>query len=179
MPFVIIFLSIFVIVCLILIFCISTNNAFKEDIIRLNEAEANIEAVLRKRYDWLNKSVEIIKTVTEKDDVMQTIVQLRSKKLSNLELDTQLYDVIDEFKGYLRDYEKLKDEDGYMKVEMNLLESEAEIVALRKYYNDIARKYNKMARSFPTNLVATLKKHKRKEYYEEREKKDFLEEFKS
>lgn len=179
MPFIMIFLSVFAVICLILIFCISTNNAFQENIIRLNEAEANIESVLRKRYDWLNKSVEIIKTVTEKDDVMQTIVQLRSKKLSNLELDTQLYDVIDEFKGYLRDYEKLRDEEGYMKVEINLMESESEIVALRKYYNDIARRYNKIAKSFPTNLVAILKKYKKKEYYEEREKKDFLEEFRT
>ena len=47
------------------------------------------------------------------------------------------------------------------------MESESEIVALRKYYNDITKEYNKLVISFPSRIVAILKKYqntKRKEF---------------
>ena len=60
------------------------------------------------------------------------------------------------------------------------MESESEIVALRKYYNDISKEYNKLIKSFPSNLVALIKKYSKKELYEERkEKKSLLEELKA
>ena len=60
------------------------------------------------------------------------------------------------------------------------MESESEIVALLKYYNDISKEYNKLIKSFPSNLVALIKKYSKKELYEERkEKKSILEELKA
>ena len=46
---------------LIMIMLVSTYNHFQEYIIRINEADVNIDAVLRKRFDLLNKSIGIIK----------------------------------------------------------------------------------------------------------------------
>ena len=42
-------------ICTILMWIINTYNKFQVYIIRINEAEANIDAVLRKRFDLLNK----------------------------------------------------------------------------------------------------------------------------
>ena len=44
-------------------FCyvIDEYNKFQENIIRINEVEADIDNVLRKRFDLLNKSISIIK----------------------------------------------------------------------------------------------------------------------
>jgi Uncharacterized conserved protein len=181
-------LAIVIIICLILIFCINTNNKFQEDIIRMNEADASIDAVLRKRFDLLNKSAEIIKKevnkhVKEDEDtieVMNTIVQIRSKKLSNFELDSQLYSAIDELQKYTEEYETLKKNKEFMKIQINLMESESEVVALRKYYNDISKNYNKLAGFFPSNLVALFKKYKKKQLFEEKEEpKSLLDELKS
>lgn len=188
MTFIYILLTIIVIICLFLIFIITTFNKFQEDIIRINESEASIDSVLRKRFDLLNKSVEIISkelnsNITEEEnkiEVMHTIVQLRSKKLDNFELDSQLYFSIDEFQKYAEEIDTLKKNKEFMKIQINLMESESEIVALRKYYNDITKNYNKLVGSFPSNLVALIRKYKKKNFFEEKEeKKDLLEELKS
>ena len=157
----------FIAVCLLLICCISTYNRFQDYIIRINESEANIDATLRKRFDLLNKSIGIIKANCKiKGDILEIIVKLRSRKLTNFELDRQLYDAINEFESYKENYEDLKTCEAFIKIEVTLHESEAEIEAFRKYYNDIITDYNKLARSFPTNIIAKMFKYKIRTYYD-------------
>ena len=176
----IILLSIFFVICIISLLFFLSYNHFQEYIIRINEAEVSIDSVLRKRFDLLNKATDFIKEVTEEDTVLPTVISLRSQKLSNIELDKQLYPAIEEFQSYAEKYEKLKENEGYVKTQINLMESESEIVALRKYYNDISKEYNKLIKSFPSNLVALIKKYSKKELYEEtKEKKSLLEELKA
>ena len=161
-------LVIFIVVCVILIWYISTYNYFQNYIIRINEAEAFIDTTLRKRFDLLNKSIGIIKAniKDKKEEVLEIIVKLRSRKLSNFELDRQLYDAINEFNQYKESCESLKNSETFLKIELGLFESESEIVAARKYYNDIITDYNKLVRRFPSNLVAKISGYKDKPYFD-------------
>ena len=59
---VIVILSLIIVVCLILILLVATYNHFQDYIIRINEADVNIDAVLRKRFDLLKKATSIIKS---------------------------------------------------------------------------------------------------------------------
>jgi len=166
----IIFLTIIVIALVISLFMIwytLVYNKFQNYIIKINEAEANIDATLRKRFDLLNKSINVIKANTDtKKDVLELIVKLRSRKLTNFELDRQLYDAINEFNEYKEKYEKLKESEAFVKIEIGLNESEAEIDAARQYYNDTITEYNKLAKNIPTNIVAILHKYSAKPYYD-------------
>lgn len=160
-------LCIVIVICLILILLISNYNRYQDYIIRINEADVNIDAVLRKRFDLLNKSIGIIKANTDiGEDVLDVIIKLRSKKLSNFELDRGLYDAINEFHSIKEKYPKLQSCKEIVKIDINLMESESEIVGLRKYYNDIITDYNKMVKSFPTNIVAIIKDYKTKDYFD-------------
>ena len=104
-----IILFLFIILCLLLIWYVNTYNHFQSLIIRINEVEANIDATLRKRFDLLNKSISLIKANIDTDkDVLELIVKLRSRKLSNFDLDRQLYEAINEFHSYLENYPTLK-----------------------------------------------------------------------
>ena len=162
----IIFSSIAV-VGLILIMLISTYNHFQDYIIRINEADVNIDAVLRKRFDLLNKSVGIIKNNTNTDEqILEILEKIRSKKLNNFELDRYLYDAINEFHALKEKYPKLQDNKEFIKTEINLIESESEIVGLRKYYNDIVTDYNKLVRNCPSNLVALFNGYRTKAYFD-------------
>lgn len=164
---VIVILSVIIVICVVLIAIVSIYNKFQDYIIRINEAEVNIDAVLRKRFDLLNKSIGIIKANTSiEGDVLELIVKLRSRKLTNFELDRSLYDAINEFNTYKEQYEELKNCEAYLKIEINLIESESEIVALRKYYNDIISDYNKMVKTCPSNFVALLNHYSTKEYFD-------------
>lgn len=167
MNIVIVTLSVVIVVCLILILLVATYNHFQDYIIRINEADVNIDAVLRKRFDLLNKSIGIIKTNIETDEnVLDKITELRSKKLTNFELDRNLYDAINEFHIIKEKYPQLQTNEEFIKIDINLMESESEIVGLRKYYNDIISDYNKLVKSCPSNLIAIIKNYKTKSYFD-------------
>lgn len=156
----------FIIICFLLIWLVNIYNQFQSYIIRINEAENFIDTTLRKRYDLLNKSINIIKKNTkEKGNILESIDNMKSKKLSNFELDRQLYEAINEFNKY-KGIEELNNNEEFLKIDLNLFESESEIVAARKYYNDIITDYNKLTVSFPTNMIAKLFKYNKKTYYD-------------
>lgn len=169
----IIFVIAFIILCLILIWAVNTYNKFQEYIIRINEAENNIDSTLRNRFDLLNKSIDIIKANTdEKEDVLTKIVKMRSRKLSNFELDRELYDGINEFNRYKENYPNLKTSEVFTKIDISLNETEAEMFAFRKYYNSIITEYNKLVKSFPTNIIGFMFKFKSKLYFDGKDMSD-------
>ena len=164
---VIVTLSIVIVICLILILLVATYNHFQDYIIRINEADENIDAVLRKRFDLLNKAIGIIKAnIDTEKEILDVIVKLRSKKLTNFELDRNLYNAINEFIVLKEKYPELQTNEEFVKIDINLMESESEIVALRKYYNDIITDYNKLVKSCPSNIIALLKSYKAKDYFD-------------
>ena len=145
----------------------STYNKFQDFIIRINEADVNIDAVLRKRYDLLNKSISIIKSnIDTNEEILEMIPKLRSQKLDNFELDRGLYEAINEFHLVKEKYPKLQNNKEILKIEINLMESESEIVGLRKYYNDIVTDYNKLVKSAPSNIISIIKGYKTKDYFD-------------
>jgi LemA protein len=166
-------LIVFIAICLSLIWYINIYNNYQNYIIRINEAESFIDTTLRKRFDLLNKSIEIIKAVTNtKKEVLNQIKDLKSVKLSNFELDRKLYEAINEFNSYKENSEDLKNNEEFLKVDLGLLESESEIVAARKYYNDIITDYNKLVRTFPSNVVAKISGYKIKTYFDGKNMED-------
>lgn len=159
--------------CILLICYVHIYNIFQTYIIRINEAEAFIDTTLRKRFDLLNKSINIIKlSAKSKDEVLSSLTKLKSQKLSNFELDRKLYDAINEFNQYKETIEELKNNEEFLKIGLGLFESEAEIVAARKYYNDIITDYNKLVRTLPTMLVAKLSKYELKNYFDGKDMND-------
>lgn len=166
MLYIYILFELIVVGCLIFVFLSTTFSNYQECVIRINEAEVNIDNVLKKRFDLLNKSIDVIKNITEIDnEILPTIANIRSQKLNNYELDKELYKAIEEFHEYSENNVVLKENDEYTKIEIDLIESESEIVALKKYYNDILVKYNKLISSFPSSIVGHLKHYKQKEEF--------------
>lgn len=159
-------LIILIIIGVVLLWGCTCYNKFQELIIRANAAEANIDSTLRKRYDLLSRSINIIKENTKETEVLNNISNLRSKKLSNFDFDRKLYDCINEFNGYKEHYSNLRDNDEFMKIDLSIRESEVEMSALRKYYNDVIADYNKATHSFPSILVALIFRYKKKFYYD-------------
>lgn len=165
-------LIIFIIFCIVLIWIINTYNKYQSYIIRINEAEANIDTILRKRFDLLNKSINIIKSNTGEDNVLEGIIKLRSRKLSNFDLDRELYNSINEYIMFKEKYEVLKTNSDFLKIDIGINETEAEIVALRRYYNDIITDYNKLARTFPSNIVGIITHNKKRPYFDGKNMED-------
>lgn len=165
-------LVIIIAICLILIWYVSVYNNYQNYIIRINEAEAFIDTTLRKRFDLLNKSIEIIKANTKETEVLNIINELKTMKISNFDLDRKLYDAINEFNKYKENYDELRNTESFLKIELGLFESESEIVAARKYYNDIITDYNKLVKKFPSNIVAKVSRYKTRTYFDGKDMED-------
>ncbi|MBR1376235.1 MAG: LemA family protein [Bacilli bacterium] len=160
---------IIIVICILTMCFAAIYNKFQINIIRINEAEANIDSTLRKRFDLLNKAINVIKHNTEEKVVLDSIKKLRSRKLNNFDLDRELVAGLNEFYGYTEKYPDLKTNEQYMNINFGLAETESEIVAFRKYYNDIITDYNKMVKTFPTNIVALFSKYKVKPYFDRKD----------
>lgn len=155
-----------ILICFILIGLVSIYNLYQSYNIRINEAENFIDTTLRKRYDLLKKSINIIKAHTKEKEILESISSMKSKKLSNFDLDRQLYDAINEFNKYKEENEELSNNESFLKIDLGIFESEAEIVAARKYYNDIITEYNKLITKFPHNIIGKIFKYKKKTYFD-------------
>lgn len=173
MNIVIVLIILFIICFILFMWFMGAYNNYQAYIIRINEAENFIDTTLRKRFDLLNKSVSIIKVhKKDKKDVLESIINLKSKKLSNFDLDRKLYEAINEFNKIKEEYPELANSENFLKIDLGLFESEAEIVAARKYYNDIITDYNKLTRTFPTNIVGKICKFKERTYFDGKDMND-------
>lgn len=162
-----IILIIFICICMLTIWYVSIYNSYQNLIIRMNESENFIDTTLRKRYDLLNKALSILKpNKKSKENILPIISELKSKKLNNFDLDRQLYEAINEFTEYKKDHPDVINNQGIIKIDLGLFESESEIVAARKYYNDIVTDYNKLLHTFPSNVVGKLCGFKSKTYFD-------------
>lgn len=163
---------IFVFIWLILFLGIQTYNNFQIYIIRINEVESNIDSVIRNKFDLLNKSINVIKTVCDKEDVLTDITKLKSKKISGFELNRQLNNSINEFNNYKNKYESLESNEDFMKIAISLDESEFQIKVFTDKYNSVITEYNKLVKSFPSLIIAIIFKFKYKPYYDGKDMTD-------
>lgn len=165
---------------LIVLFCIASlvymliYNKLNDLIIRINEVESNIDTNLRAKYDLINRSVSIIKGNTDiKSDVFEEIVKLRSRKISNFELERKLTNAYNEFLIVKdKNHELIKNSEELMKISINLEETNEKLAILIEYYNNNITKYNKLITMFPTNIVAKINKYNTKLFFDGKDMSD-------
>ena len=94
----IIIILIVIIICILVTLYINMYNKLTFSNIKINETEAQIDSKLRKKYDLINKSIAIIKNnIEEENKVFEEIIKLRSRKISNFDLDRKLAEATTEF----------------------------------------------------------------------------------
>ena len=161
------------IICGLVAFYMVIYNKFQESIIRINEAEANIDTLLRSKYDDLNKAMAIIKgNVKIEKEIFEDIIKLRSRKISNFELDRQLVLATNEFTSLKTEYKELEKSEEIKKISVSLKEIDDKLDNLKKYYDKNITKYNKLVRTFPNNIVALICKYEEKLFYDKKDMSD-------
>lgn len=64
------------------------------------------------------------------------------------------------------EYPDLKANQNFIELQNTLEEAEEQIQLARRYYNGVARNYNIMVLSFPNNVVVSLFRFTKAEYFE-------------
>ncbi len=170
---IIIIVLIVIFICLFVAIYSNIYNQFQDSIIRINEVEATIDINLRNKYDLLNRSVALIKgNIDIEKEIFEEIVKLRSRKISNFELDRILVLANNEFIALKEEYKELNKSEEIKKISDSIIEIDDSLVSLREYYNYNITKYNKMTKIFPTNIVATICKYKERLFYDKKDMSD-------
>ncbi len=164
----------FLIILLALMFTIYVinYNKFKSIVIKINEANENINVLLREKYNLLLLLKEVMND-KGKTEVFESIENIKVNELNSFELNIELSkfdkDVIE-----LRDFNKDVEFNEEDINKFDDLESiDIDCLASEKYYNDNASLYNKLLDSFPSNIVAKIKRYKEKELYSNQKEEMF------
>ena len=149
------------------------HNKFSETIIRVNEAENRIDNNLRDKYDILSRCMTIVKDKIDLDDkAFNDLLMLKTKKLSNFELDRSLVKAYNELLSIYDNNKKLHDLDELDKAMKQIEIIDEELVTLRVYYNANISNYNNMVKKIPSMLVAKINKYKEKMFYDLKDMND-------
>ena len=165
--FLIVLFLIIIAIIVLLIAYVHLYNRINESIIRIEEAESRIDNNLRDKYDLLNRSISLIRNKIDLDaNAFGDIIKLRSRKISNFDLDRVLVKAYNEFLAIYEKNSKLRESDEIFKVSRQLDIINDELLTLRNYYNANITNYNKMIKTFPTIVVANIKKYKERPFYD-------------
>ena len=109
----------------------------------------------------------------EKDKKMfEEIVRLRTKKISNFDLDRKLIEAENNFLTLKEKYDFLKESQEMIEITKKLEDLDESLVVSKEYYNRHIAEYNKLVKLFPTNIVAKLCKYEEKLFFDRKDMSD-------
>jgi len=147
-------------------------NKIQYYIIKINEAEENVDYYLKNKFDLVNRIINIINGYIQIDDsTFEEIVKLRSRKVSSFDLDNKLRIALGVVYTIKDTYIELEDSDGFESIINDLKIVEENLSASKFYYNDNITNYNRLIRSFPSNLIAKIHKYLEKPFFDDENKK--------
>lgn len=147
------------------------------DIIRKkNETDyafGSVDAMLKKRYDLIPNLVETVKQyMVHEKKVLTDVTRLRTKFTENLSgeekvvLHNELSKGLNEIMVSVENYPDLKANQNFLKLQASWNETEEQISASRRFYNNAITDYNNSIQTFPANLIADYFKFTSKKVFE-------------
>ena len=138
---------------------------------RADEAWAQIDVQLRRRYDLIPNLVETVKGyATHEESVYKDIADARSKLLAAKSPDetiaaaNQQTQALGRLLAVVENYPQLRANEQFNRLMDELSGTENRIATERMRYNERVQEYNTSRRQFPANLTAMIFSSKFKDY---------------
>lgn len=167
------FLIILAIVVVLAIFVIVTYNSLVALRNRIENAWAQIDVQLKRRYDLIPNLVETVKGyATHEKETLERVIQARNMAMSansvgeHAEAENMLTGALKSVFALSEAYPDLKANQGFLQLQEELTGTEGRIAYARQFYNDTVYKYNTKIQSFPANVLANMFKFSEREYFE-------------
>ena len=172
-----ILLGMVIVVCLIFGIYTVLYNKMQDYIIRINEVESVIDENLRTKYDFINKGISVIKGTKELADeidykVFDEFVRLKTRKISNFDLDRKLVEFENHLASLKEKYDVLKSNSEIIDVFTKIDDVDDNLIVNREYYNRNIAEYNKLIAMFPTNIIAKIGKYQEKLFFDKKDMSD-------
>ena len=161
------------VVLLLGIILISLYNRLVRQKVVIGEASADIETMLKQRYDMIPNLVSIVKGYAQHEKgTFESVTELRSKAMSagsfeeKAKIEDQLSKGLSKIFALAENYPELKANTNFLELQTSLKDLEDNIQKSRRFYNGTVRDFNTAIVVFPNNILANILGFKAEPFFE-------------
>lgn len=162
-----------ILIAVVLFFAIGVYNRLINLRNRCDNAWAQVDVQLRRRYDLIPNLVETVKGYAKHErEVFQNVTEARAKAINagtvkeQGDAENMLTGALKSLFAVVENYPELKANQNFLLLQEELAGTEGKIAYARQFYNDSVMKFNVKQEVFPSNIVANMFNFKEKEYFE-------------
>ncbi len=156
------------------LWAIGLYNRFVTLIQRSEEAWADIEVQLKRRYDLIPNLVETVKGYAKHEEgTLTKVVEARNMAMATggdiagqAKAQNMLTDALKSVFALSEAYPDLKANQNFLALQTELTDTENKVQAARRFYNGNVRDLNTAILQFPGNLIAGMFRFSKKEYFD-------------
>ena len=166
-----------VIVVLIVLWFIATYNKLVVLRNKVKDQWAQIDTVLKRRFDLIPNLVETVKGYAKHEEkTLKEVIEARNKMTTangineELEASNAVTGALNKLFALSEAYPELKANENFMSLQADLKETEDKISYARGFYNDTVLTYNNLREQFPSSIIASMFKFEKLEFFNADEK---------
>lgn len=140
---------------------------------RTKEAWADIDVQLKRRFDLIPNLIETVKGyASHEKETLDQVVEARTKGMNAQSVgekeaaDNMLTGALKSVFALSESYPDLKANQNFLSLQQELSDTENKIQAARRFYNGNVRDLNNAIEVFPSNIVASMFKFTKREFFE-------------
>jgi LemA protein len=158
---------------LVVFWLIGSYNMFVSMRNRKDEAWADIDVQLKRRYDLIPNLVNTVKGyATHESTAFEKVTEARARAMGagsiaeHADAENMLTGALKSVFAISEAYPELKANQNFLELQKELSDTENKIQAARRFYNTNVRDLNTGIESFPSNLVANMFKFTKADFFE-------------
>jgi LemA protein len=164
---------ILVIVVLVGLYAVFSYNGLVSLRNRIENAWAQIDVQLKRRYDLIPNLVETVKGYASHErETLDAVIEARNAGMNasgphdQAEAENQITGALKSLFALSEAYPDLKANQNFSQLQEELTGTEGRIAYARQFYNDTVYRYNTKIQSFPSNVLANAFRFSEREYFE-------------
>jgi LemA protein len=165
-----------IVVVVLVLWLVAKYNLFIKLKVRAQEAWADIDVQLKRRYDLIPNLVNAVKGyATHESGVFEKVTQARANSISAegkgdkagiAQAENMLSGALKSLFAVAEAYPDLKANTNFLQLQNELSDTENKIQAARRFYNGNVRDFNTGVQVFPGNIIAGMFSFKKMEFYD-------------
>jgi len=166
-------LILLIVFAVIVVFVVGIYNGLVSLRNRSENAWAQVDVQLRRRYDLIPNLVETVKGYAKHEkETFQNVTEARSKAINagtvkeQEDAENMLSGALKSLFAVVESYPDLKANQNFLMMQEELAGTEGKIAYARQFYNDSVMKFNTKQQVFPSNVIANMFNFQEKEYFE-------------
>ncbi|MBR5227747.1 MAG: LemA family protein [Clostridia bacterium] len=155
---------ILIVLVILILFIVGIYNKLVSLKMRVQNAWAQIDTQLKRRFDLIPNLVETIKGYTKHEEgTLTKVIEARNKYVeasgnveASAEAEKSLAGSLKQLFALAESYPDLKANENFKELQIELTGTEDKIAYSRQFYNDTVTMYNEALMVFPNNIVVSL-----------------------